>query len=92
MTHMEVMRQIATDSSLSKTEIRVLLAILSFSKKLKKQIKREYLSNMLGIAPPNVSKATTILVAKGYIKKGILKGVSTYEQGISTDTVSPQIP
>ena len=89
---MEVMRQIATDSSLSKTEIRVLLAILSFNKKLKKQIKREYLSNMLGIAPPNVSKATTILVAKGYIKKSILKGVSTYEQGISTDTVSPQIP
>ena len=86
MTHMEVMRQIATDSSLSKTEIRVLLAISSFSKKLKKQIKREYLSNMLGIAPHNVSKATTILVAKGYIKKSKLKGVSTYEQGIHTDT------
>jgi uncharacterized phage protein (TIGR02220 family) len=89
---MEVMREIAKDSSLSKTEIRVLLAILSFSRKQKKQIKREYLSNMLGIAPPNVSKATTILVAKGYIKKSKLKGVSTYEQGISTDTVSPQIP
>jgi uncharacterized phage protein (TIGR02220 family) len=49
--HMEVMKRIVKDSKLSKNEIRVLLAILSFSRKQKKQIARSYLSHLLNISP-----------------------------------------
>jgi uncharacterized phage protein (TIGR02220 family) len=108
MNHMEVMKRIATDSSLTLTQIRVLLAILSFSRKQKKQIARSYLSHLLNISPHNISRTTTILVEKGYLKKTKLKGVTSYEwvsgetryqerHRITTDTlkmqkVSPQIP
>ena len=79
MNHMEVMKLLATDSSLTLTQIRVLLAILSFSKKQKKEIARSYLSNLLNISPHNISRTTTILVAKGYLKKTKLNGVTNYE-------------
>ena len=69
MNHMEVMKQIVKDSDLSKNEIRVLLAILSFSKKQKKQIKRRYLSELLQIHEQHISRTTSNLEKKGYLSR-----------------------
>ena len=79
MNHMEVMKLIVKDSDLSKNEIRVLLAILSFSRKQKKQIKRSYLSDLLNIHSQNISRTTKNLEKKGYLSRDYSDGVCSYE-------------
>jgi uncharacterized phage protein (TIGR02220 family) len=79
MNHMEVMKLIVKDSDLSKNEIRVLLAILSFSRKQKKQIKRSYLSDLLNIHSQNISRTTKNLERKGYLSRDYTDGVCSYE-------------
>jgi uncharacterized phage protein (TIGR02220 family) len=76
---MEVMKLIVKDSDLSKNEIRVLLAILSFSRKQKKQIKRSYLSDLLNIHSQNISRTTKNLERKGYLSRDYTDGVCSYE-------------
>ena len=89
MNHMEVMKQIVKDSDLSKNEIRVLLAILSFSKKQKKQIKRRYLSELLQIQEQHISRTTSKLEQKGYLSRDYSEGVCTYE--LNPDRVPPVV-
>ena len=89
MNHMEVMKQIVKDSDLSKNEIRVLLAILSFSKKQKKQIKRRYLSELLQIQEQHISRTTSNLEKKGYLFRDYSEGVCTYE--LNPDRVPPVV-
>ena len=79
MNHMEVINQILKDSSLSRTEIRVLLSILIFSKKKKKQIARSYLSDLLQIHSQNISRTTKKLEQKGYLIRDYSEGTCTYE-------------
>ena len=79
MNHMEVIKQLVKDSDLSKNEIRVLLAILSFSKKQKKQIKRRYLSELLQIQEQHISRTTSNLEKKGYLFRDYSEGVCIYE-------------
>jgi len=76
---MEVIKQLVQDSKLSKNEIRVLLAILSFSRKQKKQIKRRYLSKLLQIQEQHISRTTSNLEKKGYLSRDYSEGVCTYE-------------
>ena len=89
MNHMEVMKLIVKDSDLSKNEIRVLLAILSFSKKQKKQIKRRYLSELLQIQEQHISRTTSNLEQKGYLSRDYSGGVCTYE--LNPDRVPPVV-
>jgi len=89
MNHMEVMKLIVKDSDLSKNEIRVLLAILSFSKKQKKQIKRRYLSELLQIQEQHISRTTSNLEKKGYLSRDYSEGVCTYE--LNPDRVPPVV-
>ena len=89
MNHMEVMKQIVKDSKLSKNEIRVLLAILSFSRKQKKQIKRRYLSELLQIHEQHISRTTSNLEKKGYLSRDYSEGVCTYE--LAPDRVPPVV-
>ena len=89
MNHMEVMKLIVKDSKLSKNEIRVLLAILSFSKKQKKQIKRRYLSELLQIQEQHISRTTSKLEQKGYLFRDYSEGVCTYE--LTPDRVPPVV-
>lgn len=89
MNHMEVMKLIVKDSDLSKNEIRVLLAILSFSKKQKKQIKRRYLSELLQIQEQHISRTTSKLEQKGYLSRDYSEGVCTYE--LNPDRVPPVV-
>ena len=89
MNHMEVMKLIVKDSKLSKNEIRVLLAILSFSKKQKKQIKRRYLSELLQIQEQHISRTTSNLEKKGYLSRDYSEGVCTYE--LNPDRVPPVV-
>ena len=89
MNHMEVIKQLVKDSDLSKNEIRVLLAILSFSKKQKKQIKRRYLSELLQIQEQHISRTTSNLEKKGYLSRDYSEGVCTYE--LNPDRVPPVV-
>ncbi len=89
MNHMEVMKLIVKDSDLSKNEIRVLLAILSFSRKQKKQIKRRYLSELLQIQEQHISRTTSNLEKKGYLSRDYSEGVCTYE--LNPDRVPPVV-
>ena len=89
MNHMEVMKLIVKDSDLSKNEIRVLLAILSFSKKQKKQIKRRYLSELLQIQEQHISRTTSNLEKKGYLSRDYSEGVCTYE--LNPERVPPVV-
>ena len=89
MNHMEVIKQLVKDSDLSKNEIRVLLAILSFSKKQKKQIKRRYLSELLQIQEQHISRNTSNLEKKGYLSRDYSEGVCTYE--LNPDRVPPVV-
>ena len=89
MNHMEVMKLIVKDSKLSKNEIRVLLAILSFSRKQKKQIKRRYLSELLQIQEQHISRTTSNLEKKGYLSRDYSEGVCTYE--LNPDRVPPVV-
>ena len=89
MNHMEVMKLIVKDSDLSKNEIRVLLAILSFSRKQKKQIKRRYLSELLQIQEQHISRTTSKLEQKGYLSRDYSEGVCTYE--LNPDRVPPVV-
>jgi len=89
MNHMEVMKLIVKDSKLSKNEIRVLLAILSFSRKQKKQIKRRYLSELLQIQEQHISRTTSKLEQKGYLFRDYSEGVCTYE--LIPDRVPPVV-